>query len=586
MHARAWNTGDGPKTIFTDGVKWLRENAVLLPGVTTAARLVSRIRDEALDELYATLAGLPGPHLAARLEGLVTVPDGARYSGLELWRRGPSKPTGRSLERGLTRVAEVSGTGIGRLDLEAHVPRRRVVDLARHGMAARAQALRRLGDERRLATLVATVAYLEGRAIDDCLELLDLLMTTDLLSKAEKAAGDEQKRRHPSLVRHSARLAAAVEVLFDVTDSGGELTLEQVWESIEAVVPRGELREAVDAVADMVPPPGSDADTEMRAHLTERIATVTPFLTILTEVIGFGAAPEGEQALAAMKALPRLLDRRTRITAADIDLGLLTGSWRVLVMPKGGGVDRSAWVFCVLTAFHRHLRRREIYAEASTRWRDPRAQLLAGEKLARAKVTAMTDLQLGEDPDSLLAEQSRALDDALRDVAAQVSAGTIDTTVDDQGRLHLPKLSAIPDRRGAGRAVPGLAIPPGVHRLPIQLVPAEEQHRDHAVVEQVFADWTDGPLAHLPSGSFAANAAWLTCAAITCNLLRAAGCLASRFHARARGATIRADLIDVAARLARRGRSQLTLHLPQYWHRGSEWLALFEAACGPPARAA
>jgi TnpA family transposase len=444
VHARAWNTSDGPKTIFTDGRRWLRENAVLLPGVTTLVRLVSRVRDEALDELYATLAGLPGPHLAARLGGLV-VPDGARYSELELWRRGPSKPTGRSLERGLTRAAEIRGTGIGRLDLEAHVPRRRVVDLARHGMAARAQALRRLGDERRMATLVATVAYLEGRAVDDCLELLDLLMTTDLLSKAEKAAEDEQKRRHPSLVRHSARLAAAVEVLFEVTDAGGELTLGQVWEAVEAVVPRGELRESVDAVAGMVPPPGSDADAEMRAELTERIATVTPFLKILTEVIEFGAAPEGEQALAAMKALPRLLDRRTRITAADIDLGLLSGSWRALVMPKGGGVDRSAWVFCVLTAFHRHLRRREIYAEASTRWRDPRAQLLAGEKLATAKVTVMADLQLGEDPGGLLAEQSRALDAALRDVAAQVTAGTIDTTVDDQGRLHLPKLSAIPD---------------------------------------------------------------------------------------------------------------------------------------------
>jgi hypothetical protein len=30
------------------------------------------------------------------------------------------------------------------------------------------------------------------------------------------------------------------------------------------------------------------------------------------------------------------------------------------------------------------------------------------------------------------------------------------------------------------------------------LVQAEDQHRDHAVVEQVFADWRDGPLAHLP----------------------------------------------------------------------------------------
>ncbi len=35
-------------------------------------------------------------------------------------------------------------------------------------------------------------------------------------------------------------------------------------------------------------------------------------------------------------------------------------------------------------------------------------------------------------------------------------------------------------------------------RLQIKLVQAGEQHRDHAVVEQVLADWTDGPLAHLP----------------------------------------------------------------------------------------
>ncbi|WP_433412235.1 hypothetical protein ACQP1V_24975 [Microtetraspora malaysiensis] len=49
---------------------------------------------------------------------------------------------------------------------------------------------------------------------------------------------------------------------------------------------------------------------------------------------------------------------------------------------------------------------------------------------------------------------------------------------------------------------------------PFHLAQAEEQHRDHAIVEQVFADLVCGPFAHLPSGDFAANAAWLTCAAI------------------------------------------------------------------------
>jgi len=33
---------------------------------------------------------------------------------------------------------------------------------------------------------------------------------------------------------------------------------------------------------------------------------------------------------------------------------------------------------------------------------------------------------------------------------------------------------------------------------PFMLLQAEAQHRDHAIVEQVLADWTSGPLAHLP----------------------------------------------------------------------------------------
>jgi hypothetical protein len=140
---------------------------------------------------------------------------------------------------------------------------------------------------------------------------------------------------------------------------------------------------------------------------------------------------------------------------------------------------------------------------------------------------------------------------------------------------------------GQGELFPAWRYHPVFTDSPFQMLQAEGHHRDHAVVEQVFADWTDGPMAHLPSGSFAANAAWLTCAAISANLIRAAGCLASALHARARGATIRRDLIDVAARAARHGRGHLTLHLPDGWHREASWLSLFRAACGPPrARAA
>ena len=110
--------------------------------------------------------------------------------------------------------------------------------------------------------------------------------------------------------------------------------------------------------------------------------------------------------------------------------------------------------------------------------------------------------------------------------------------------------------------------------------PPRAAHRDHAIVEQVIADLKNGPLAHLPSGQFSANSAWLVCAAIAFNLTRAAGTLASAFHARATTATIRAQLINVPARLARSAR-RLTLHLPADWPWEHPWQQLL-AGAGPP----
>ena len=82
------------------------------------------------------------------------------------------------------------------------------------------------------------------------------------------------------------------------------------------------------------------------------------------------------------------------------------------------------------------------------------------------------------------------------------------------------------------------------------------------------------------------QAAWLTMAAICHSLTRAAGALAGGFHARAREATIRSDLIRVAAPIARHRRGHIILHLPEGWHREHEWMNPSEAACGPPAAAA
>ena len=112
---------------------------------------------------------------------------------------------------------------------------------------------------------------------------------------------------------------------------------------------------------------------------------------------------------------------------------------------------------------------------------------------------------------------------------------------------------------------------------------ADITHRQHAIIETVFADLIDGPLAHMPSGRFGANSAWVLCAAIAHNLLRAAAILAGTAHAVARGSTLRRRIVNVPARLTRPQRRPL-LRLPAHWPWSKPWLALWRNIIGadPP----
>ena len=120
---------------------------------------------------------------------------------------------------------------------------------------------------------------------------------------------------------------------------------------------------------------------------------------------------------------------------------------------------------------------------------------------------------------------------------------------------------------------------------PLTLLQAEADHRRHAIIEQVIADLKNGPLAHLPSGKFNANGAWLALATMAFNLTRAAGALASAFHAKATTATIRAHLINIPARVVRSAR-RVRLRLPTHWPWADNWNNLLTTAVGPPAAAA
>ncbi|WP_327259728.1 Tn3 family transposase [Streptomyces sp. NBC_01240] len=277
VDARAWTTGEGPKALFDASVGWLRERRVLLPGVTTLARLVASVRETANHRLWDTLYGLLSTGQRAVLDSLLTVPPGARVSELDRLRRGPVRISGPQMKWALARAAEIADFGMAEVDVSA-IPPRRLAELSRYGVDGKASLLRRHGDSRRLATLLATAVYLTTRAVDDALDLLEVLIATKLLARAERETAKEKLKTLPRVERAGAKLAAAFQVVFDTTSEqvdtdSGEITppkvetLEAMWVEIEQVVPRHELAAALAALFELTPPLDSDADEAWRSQL-------------------------------------------------------------------------------------------------------------------------------------------------------------------------------------------------------------------------------------------------------------------------------------------------------------------------------
>ena len=118
---------------------------------------------------------------------------------------------------------------------------------------------------------------------------------------------------------------------------------------------------------------------------------------------------------------------------------------------------------------------------------------------------------------------------------------------------------------------------------PGDVLEIEADHRRHAVVEQRIAELKSAALAHLPSGKFMANAAWLAMAVIAHNLARAVGRLAGPDLEKATVSTLQRRVFTVPGRLVRSGRRR-HLRLPASWPWASAIAQALTAIQGIPLR--
>jgi hypothetical protein len=314
---------------------------VLLPGYTTLERYIARLRDRVEAKLWRSLADGIGKEQQAKLEGLVFTPVGSRSSPLDHLRTGPVTVSGPSLIQALLRLRSVRELDI-KLPLATSIPAVRIAALARFAGAAKASAILRLPNPRRLATLVAFVYCLEATALDDALEVLEGLLR-NLFGDAVKADKKARLRTLKDLDQATATLAIACRMLID-----SELPDDEFRGRLFEVVPRETLALALDTATALMRP----ADNVYYKELDAKFRTVRRYLPSLLEHIRFGSNAEGQPVVDAFDWLQTNMAGKK--PAAEAPLQVVGRAWQRHVLREDDTIDFHAYTFCVLMSCRQH----------------------------------------------------------------------------------------------------------------------------------------------------------------------------------------------------------------------------------------
>jgi hypothetical protein len=192
LYALCWTGTDRPGVLFDRATTWLIAQKVLLPAVTTLERHVARLRGRVEERVWSMLAAAASSEMRSKLEDLLAVPDGGHQSLLDRLRKGPYRRSAPELVRALGRLEEIRQLGIN-ITVTHRIPAGRLHALARFANTAKISVIRRLPESRQLATLVAFAGNLEAAALDDALDLLDILIT-EMFSGAARASDKARLR--------------------------------------------------------------------------------------------------------------------------------------------------------------------------------------------------------------------------------------------------------------------------------------------------------------------------------------------------------------------------------------------------------
>jgi hypothetical protein len=331
--------------------------------------------------------------------------------------------SGPEIGRAVARLDEIRLFTAGLPEVD-RLPPGKIAALARFAGAARAQAVARLPDDRRAATLLAFIHTLEASASDDVVDLFDAVSTT-MFSQASAASKEARLRSLRDLDAAALKLRDMGCILLDEGTPDAE-----VRAAVFSLIGRDAIEDAVERIGALVQPPDDAYFAELRTQQGK-----LRYAPSLLRGLDLGAAPAGRPLLEAVEHLRAVHDGHRRTGPAPT--AFAPKSWAGQLEHPDGSIDLAGYRLCVLDGLRRGIRRRDVFPVRSIRYADPRKGLLSGAAWEAARPAVCRTVGVSASADEELGRLSERLDRAYRETAERVPENPAVSIVNTPNGLDL-----------------------------------------------------------------------------------------------------------------------------------------------------
>ena len=404
-------------------IERLREQKIILPGITRIERMVSMVSQAAEDKIYQIINDCLTAKQKRQLDALINSLDEAQITKLAYLKEDQGKSTPKAFLNIIKRLETIRELNL-KVDFKEIHPNR-MKQLSRLGSRYEPHSFRRFREDKRFALMVAFLHELAQRLTDFAVEIHDKQINT-LLSKGRQRQEEIHKQNAKSL---NEKIIHYVDIGTALIKSRNEGL--NPFDTIETVMSWNKVIESVEDAKKLTRPQNYDY-LDLLYTKYHHLRKYTP---ALVKHLKFSSTNTSmKPIIRALSIINKVNEEGKRKIPDDAPLDFIAKRWEKYIHDPDGSINRNYYEMAVFTELKNRVRSGDIAVEGSRNYRNFDEYLLPANEW---KVEA-AKLAVSACYDDFIQERDKSMNDRLQWLSENIQQ--LDSIDLSDGKIHIERL--------------------------------------------------------------------------------------------------------------------------------------------------